>query len=253
MTKSEKTRSNRGKTALFARIGRASLHEQAAEELRRSIIRGELTPGMALSEAEYSAILGVSRTPFREALKLLAAEHLVILRSNRSAIVAPLVREEVANLFEVMSGVERIGAELAAVRINERELKRLATLQERMEKMTQQRKLTEYSMLNRSVHELIVACARNPVLTTTHDWLMSRVERARFQALSSKMRWDESLREHQMILEALGRKDSDAAGHLLAQHVRRTGDVVTESLDAYSQNIKSGEPENAEPELSVEA
>src|SRR5690242_6794465 len=82
------------------KVSRTGLHEQAAERLRQSIIRGELAPGVQLVEAEISELLDISRTPLREALKLLAAEGLVELRRNRSARVRPMRPDELAELFE---------------------------------------------------------------------------------------------------------------------------------------------------------
>ena len=96
------------------RLVRSSLHEEAAARLRALIIRGDLQPGEPLVEADLCEALGVSRTPLREALKLLAAEGLVQLRLNRSAIVALIRREDIEELFEAAAGIERIGAELAA-------------------------------------------------------------------------------------------------------------------------------------------
>src|SRR4051812_42900832 len=90
------------------RVSRAGLHAQAAARLRTLIIRGDLAPAEALNELQLSEALGISRTPLREALKLLEAEGLVELRLNRSARIAPLRQDEIAELFEAVSGIERI-------------------------------------------------------------------------------------------------------------------------------------------------
>ena len=105
-------------------------------------------------EVELSGLLGVSRTPLREALKLLAAEGLVELRLNRSAVVAPVRCEEIAELFEAVSGIERIAAELAAVRMTARDLQRLRDLHERMERFHEAGELRDYFDLNQQIHEL---------------------------------------------------------------------------------------------------
>src|SRR5688572_17421315 len=90
------------------RVVRSGLHEEAALRLRALIVRGDLPPGETLVETELCDALGVSRTPLREALKLLAAEGLIELRLNRSAVVAPIRREEIAELFEAVAGIERM-------------------------------------------------------------------------------------------------------------------------------------------------
>lgn len=212
------------------RLVRSGLHEQAAIRLRSLIVRGDLPPGEPLVEADLCDALGVSRTPLREALKLLAAQGLVELRLNRSAIVAPIRREEIQDLFEAVAGIERIAAELAAVRMTARDHEKLASLQERMERHHDAGELREYFALNQQIHEFIIASSRNGALKSTHEGLMARVERARFFALSSRERWDESVEEHRQVMRALAARDSDKAGRLLAHHVMRTGQVVDDAL-----------------------
>jgi DNA-binding GntR family transcriptional regulator len=214
------------------RVVRSGLHEEAAQRLRSSIIRGDLSPGEQIVESELCEALGISRTPLREAIKLLAAEGLVQLRLNRSAIVAPIRREEIDELFETVAGIERIGAELAAIRMTDRDHEKLANLQERMERHHDAGELREYFDLNQQIHAFILGCARNGALKSTHAALMARVERARFFALSSRERWDESVDEHRQIMEALASRDGDRAGRLLAHHIMRTGEVVNDALHA---------------------
>ena len=242
-----KSRSSLSATRL--RVPRAGLHEQAAARLRMLIVRGDLAPGEPLMEVELSGLLGVSRTPLREALKLLAAEGLVELRLNRSAVVAPVRCEEIAELFEAVSGIERIAAELAAVRMTARDLQRLRDLHERMERFHRGGELRDYFDLNQQIHNFIVACAGNNALKSTHDTLMARVERARFLALSSRPRWDELVREHVEILEALENREGERAGKLLAHHVQRTGQVVNDALHAAGEtndeSDRASEPNSA--------
>lgn len=209
---------------------RVALHELARDRLRTLIVHGDLAPGTALQETQLSEELGISRTPLREALKLLAAEGLLELRSNRSAQIAPLRQSEIDDLFEVIGAIEGIAAQLAASRITNQELRRLTQLQERMEAHHDSGKLEEYFRINQEIHGFIVACARNGVLKSTHDTLLARAERARYFALSSRTRWDDSVREHRQILKALKAHDADEASRALTQHVLRTGRAVSEQL-----------------------
>jgi len=224
------------------RVVRAGLHEEAATRLRTLIIRGELRPGEQLTEAGLSEALGISRTPLREALKLLAAEGLVELRLNRSAVVAPLRPSELGDLFETVAGVERIAAELAALRMNQKDVQKLKALQERMERCHAADELRDYFECNQQIHRFIVSCAKNTALQSTHDALLARVERARFFALSSHQRWDESVEEHRQILDALEIRDSAGAGQLLAQHVLRTGQAVSAFLVGEPEARDENEP-----------
>ena len=246
MARAQKTLKIPSNRKVRLRVVRSGLHEEAALRLRSLIVRGDLPPGEALVEGELCAALGVSRTPLREALKLLAAEGLVELRLNRSAIVAPIRREEIDELFEVVAGVERIGAELAAMRMTARDHDKLATLQQRMERHHDAGELREYFELNQQIHQFILGCARNAALRSTHEALMARVERARFFALSSRKRWDESVEEHRAIMRALAALDGDKAGRLLAQHVRRTGQVVNDALHADRAEAPKGASDRRE-------
>ena len=223
------------------RVPRAGLHEQAAARLRILIVRGDLSPGEMLFETELSEALGVSRTPLREALKQLASEGLVELRLNRSAIVAPLRRDELAELFEALSGIERCAAEFAAKRMDASDIERLEMLQTRIETHRDRGELREYFEINQQIHAAIVGFARNTALKAARDLLLPRAERARFQALHVGGRWDESVREHQEILAALKARNGERAGRLLGQHVWRTGQVVADTLQG-----ETGDPGSAE-------
>jgi DNA-binding GntR family transcriptional regulator len=212
------------------KLKRMGLHERAAARMRAMIIRGELPPGSPTQETKLSESLGVSRTPLREAMKVLAAEGLVELRPNRSPRIADLNIAGVFELFEALAGIERLAAELAAQRATTRELQRLRILQNRMESYHQGRKLDEYFAINGEIHSLIVKAARNAPLREAHETLLSRAERARYLALGAERRWSNSVEEHAAILVALEAHDSETAGRLLCLHVQRTGTALWEVL-----------------------
>ena len=212
-------------------VDRAALHARAAERLRAMIVRGELAPGEAIGEAELCAALGMSRTPLREALKLLAAEGLVDLKANRGARVASLRAEETDGLFEAVAGIERIAAELAARRADARALRGLRALQDRIERHHGRGELGDYFALNQRIHQEIVAAAGNAALAAAHGSLLARAERARlFAVTASSARWSESVDEHREILAALEARDAERAGRALERHVLRTGEVVRAAL-----------------------
>lgn len=224
------------------RVPRTGLHERAATRLRLLIVRGDLAPGQQLLEADLSDALGVSRTPLREALKQLASEGLVELRLNRTAVVAPLRRDELTELFEALSGIERCAAELAATRIGPRDLEQLEAWQASIEWHHGRGEMRHYFEINQQIHRAIVGFARNGVLKATHDVLLPRAERARFFGLSVLGRWDESVRDHQEILEALRAGDAALAGQLLGNHVRRTGEVVASALPVQADDADGAKP-----------
>lgn len=211
-------------------VQRVGLHQEARDRLRGMIVRGQLSPGSDIGEAGLSEVLGMSRTPIREALKLLAAEGLVELRSHRGALVMPFHAEEIPALFEVAAGIERLGAERAASRATAAELAELRQLQKLMERHHEVAARDLYFDLNQRIHRAIVAAAGNAVLTATHDMLFARVERVRFFALNSQPRWDESVREHREILVALEDRNPARAGRAVAEHVMQTGERAMKLL-----------------------
>lgn len=212
------------------KLKRMGLHERAAARMRTMIIRGELPPGSQTQETKLSKAFGVSRTPLREAMKLLAAEGLIELRPNRSPRIADIAIEDISELFEALAGIERLAAELAAERATERDLARLRTLQTRMEGHHRNGRLDAYFAINGEIHNIIVRMARNTPLREAHETLISRAERARYLALGADKRWSNSVDEHANILAALEARDSAAAGRLLGAHVRQTGNALLEVL-----------------------
>ncbi|GJD48960.1 hypothetical protein OPKNFCMD_1686 [Methylobacterium crusticola] len=209
---------------------RVGLHVQAAQRLRDLIVAGTLPAGAALVETDLSAALGISRTPLREALKLLAVEGLIELRPNRSPRVAELRPAEVTELFEAVAGIERLAAELAALRLLPAELDRLRGLQAAMEGHHRAQELAPYFAINHQIHALIVAAARNGPLREAHEALHARAELARRRALDDRTRWDESVAEHRAILAALEARDAPRAGALLGAHVAHTGTALLAGL-----------------------
>ncbi|MBB3459017.1 DNA-binding GntR family transcriptional regulator [Rhizobium sp. BK313] len=215
----------------IAPINRARpLHEEVVDRLRDMIIEGEIGVGDRLHEIGLSEILNVSRTPLREAVKLLATEGLVELLPGRGARVAALSPDDVEELFEVISGLERLAAELAAARMTARDLERLQRMHEKMAVHFQKGERHEYFAINHAIHEAIVAAAKNAMLSATHASLMAKARRGRYTALASDARWREAMAEHETLMQALAKRDGKLAGDILFEHDRRTGETTREIL-----------------------
>lgn len=225
-------RKNKAMLDTQMRLPRAGLHEQAAERLRQMIVHGVLLPGAPLIEGELSDALGVSRTPLREALKLLAQQGLVELRANRSASVRAMRAEQITDLFEALAGIERLAAERAAERITPAELQELATLQADIVRDHRAGQRERYFAANRRIHRLIVEAGRNIAMADIHARLLDQAEQVRFFALRLEDRWEQSIAEHQDILDAIIARDGDRAGRLLGGHVGHTADTVARCLAA---------------------
>jgi DNA-binding GntR family transcriptional regulator len=196
------------------------LHEEVVARLRHLLIEGEIPPGGRVPERDLCVALGISRTPLREALKVLAAEGHVILLPNRGARAAKLTAKDVRDLFDVCEGLEAIAGELACKRISDDELAEIAFLHHEMERHYERRDLPQYYRCNRAIHEAIIRAADNPVLSSLYDSVTARIRRARYVAPMPPAHWELALREHEAILNALERRDGSGLAHILRRHLR---------------------------------
>jgi DNA-binding GntR family transcriptional regulator len=213
-------------------IPRASLHEQAATRLRQMLVEGAIAPGAKLNERELCELLQVSRTPLREAIKMLASEGLVELLPHRGAIAVALDEQAVRDTFEVMGGLEALSGELAAERITDEELAEIRATHYEMLAAYTRRDLSNYYRLNAQIHRAINAAAKNPVLSATYDRINARLQALRFRSNQDGAKWKNAMREHEQMMEALAARDAAAMRKVLASHLQNKLDVVLELLHA---------------------
>ncbi len=213
-------------------IPRTGLHEQAAHRLRQMLVENRIQPGAKLNERELSEVLQVSRTPLREAIKMLAAEGLVELLPNRGAIAVELSETDILNTFEVMSGLEAQSGALAAERITDTELAEIKAMHYEMLAAWTRRDLPTYYRLNAAIHRAINAAAKNPVLTATYNQVNARLQALRFRSNQDGEKWKAAVKEHEQMIDALTRRDAGAMRAVLASHLNNKLDVVIEQLRA---------------------
>jgi DNA-binding GntR family transcriptional regulator len=217
-------------TAEVISIPRAALHEQVAQRLRPMLVEGRIAPGAKLNERELAELLHVSRTPLREAIKMLAAEGLVELVPNRGAIAVSLNEADVLNTFEVMAGLEAQSGELAAQRITPEELAEVQAMQFEMLAAYTRRDLSAYYSINARIHNAISAAAKNPVLTTVYNQVNARLQALRFRSNQDGEKWKRAVKEHEKMIEALVARDGAAMREVLLGHLFNKRDVVLEQL-----------------------
>lgn len=235
------TNASSGVAPVKKRLQRQSLHLEVADNLRDMIVEGALPPGQRISEADLCDQFGISRTPMREALKVLASEGLVEIKPNRGTRVSEITLEDIDELFEAVSGIERLCAELTTEKMTASELEHLKGLHERMTNYFKKGQRHDYFRLNQETHNLIVQLSGNSVLRDVHANIMIKVRRARYLAILSVERWEESVEEHAGILEAMEIRDADLVGKRVRDHVRKTGEIVKKSFNA--ENNNSGKPQ----------
>lgn len=205
----------------------ASRHEILLAGLRTMIADGELTPGARVPEPLLCERFGVSRTPLREALKVLAAEGLIELLPNRGARIARLTAADAEAVLQVVGALEALAGELACARLDAATLAELRALHYQMLAHRLRDELADYYRINRRIHETIVAAAGNPVLATLYHGLSGRVQRVRYLAPMSPAQWDRALADHEEILTALEARDARRLGEILRRHLdHKAGDVI---------------------------
>jgi len=220
-------------------ISRLPLHEQVAEQIRRMIVKGKLAPGEKIHVTDLAKDMDVSLTPMREALKVLAKENLVELMTNRGARVSDITVEGTRSLFEVISRLEALAAELAAMRITDDELDELEELHASMRQRHEASELAEYFELNRRIHDLVVDAAKNPDLSRLRTSLSFQVERARFLSVATPGHRDRSMADHERLMEALRLRDAQAARDVWQLHLERAGEETCRLVAHWREGEKT--------------
>lgn len=215
-----------------------ALHEQAAHRLRQMLVENRIAPGAKLNERELSDELNVSRTPLREAIKMLAAEGLVELLPNRGAIAVELTEADVLNTFEVMAGLEAQSGELAALRITDAELAEIKAMHYEMLAAYTRQDLPGYYRLNAAIHSAINTAAKNPLLTATYSQVNARLQALRFKSNQDGEKWKAAVKEHEQMINALSAHDPVAMRAVLMSHLINKRDVVIDQLRAASDALK---------------
>ena len=216
-------------------ITRASLHDELAVRLRRMIVEDELEPGARINERELCDVFGVSRTPLREALKVLAREGYVRLTPNRGATVAELTAKDLEEAFPIMGALEALAGELAAENATDEQIAAILADHERMRDAFAAGDRPRYFALNEAIHLAIAAASGNAMLDAMQRSLDGRVRRGRYQANISEGRWRQAMAEHEELAEALAARDGQRLAEVMRRHLRnkltalRDGIVTRES------------------------
>ncbi|MFK7764591.1 MAG: GntR family transcriptional regulator [Roseobacter sp.] len=220
-------------TAAPQAITRTSLHRELVDRLQQMLINGELAPGTKVPEKSLCGQFGVSRTPMREALKVLASEGLVRLEPNRGAWVTQVTVSEVNEVFPVLGALEALSGELACQHITDAEIEHVRALHAQMVESYAVRDLDVYFAINQRIHRAILTAARNDTLKTSCQALSLRMQRARYLANMSEERWRIAIGEHEKILQFLTARDGQKLAQTLSEHM----DTKRASIVKWLENV----------------
>lgn len=197
------------------------LAEDIADRLRRDILSGRLAPGDSVKERDNAAELGVSRTPMREAIRILANEGLIDLRPSRSPIVAqPSLREVIDNI-DVLRALEVLSGELACRNASRDDIEAIEALQVRLDTAPEGTDPLDTFEIDMAFHRAIAEASHNPSLVETHRAYLARLWRVRYLSARLRSGKERSYRQHREIIAGLRERDAETVGRVIASHIDR--------------------------------
>ncbi len=217
-------------------IERASLHATVTTRVRDLIVEGHLAPGAAIPEVELAAQLGISRTPLREALKVLASEGLVELLPRRGAVVKVFTARDAQDMLTLLALLEEHAGALAC-RASDEAIAAVVALHERMRGHYERRERADYFRLNQEIHNAIVHAAGNPTLDLLHGILRTRMRRIRYIGNNAPDNWAAAMAEHEAFIGALQGRDGARLGRLLREHIENTWPRVANVVAAAENGV----------------
>lgn len=203
-----------------------SLHDEVAAQLRERIFAGELTPGTFLDEATLAEQMKISRTPLREALKVLTAEGLVRHEPRRGCFVNEVTEQDLDEIFPVIALLEGRCAFEAAQHATDADLAALKDLHNKLSRHAKAKRINEYYETNFAIHEAIIALAGNRWLAGVIGDLRKIVKLARLQQLHAPGRLEQSLSEHLAVFAALKARDPEGADAAMRTHLTRQREAL---------------------------
>lgn len=207
--------------------GAPTLPQQIANRIRRDILTGDLAPGAQIKERDNAAEMGVSRTPMREAIRILAQEGLVILRPARSPIVAAPTLKEVLDDIAVMRVLEMLACELALQNATADEVAQVMALHEKMVEISDTADPVDFFDIDMAFHRAIVAASHNPSLIESHDGYLAKLWRSRFLSARQRSNRERVLDQHGNIARGLAQRDRELMLTDAADHLQRLGEHIT--------------------------
>ncbi|MHB1199923.1 MAG: GntR family transcriptional regulator [Polaromonas sp.] len=195
-----------------------ALYEEVAELLRQRIFNRELIPGSWIDELKLAEEYGISRTPLREALKVLATEGLVTMKVRRGAYVTEVSERDLADVYHLLALLESDAARVVAAQANESQLKELQSLHNELEKAADNRE--RFFEINEAFHMRLLEIANNRWRDLMVADLRKVMKLNRHNSLLKSGRIEESLAEHRAIMAALAARDSDASAQRMREHFR---------------------------------
>ena len=198
--------------------------------LRQAILKGELEPGERLMEMQLAEQLGVSRTPIREAIRKLELEGLVLMIPSRGAIVAKITEKDLKDVLEVRASLERLSTKLACERMEEETIEELREAQEAFKAALRGDDITLQAQKDVEFHDVIYKSTNNLRLIQMLNNLREQMYRYRLEYLKDGTSHQKLVEEHEAIIEALSRRDTEETTNIMVGHVYNQEQAVMRKI-----------------------
>lgn len=207
------------------------LRDVVFNTLREAILKGELKPGERLMELQLASKLGVSRTPIREAIRMLELEGLAVTIPRKGAEVAKMTEKDMEDVLQIRKALDALAVQLACDKITELQLRSLKLAMKNFEESTRSRDVKKVAQADVEFHDAIYKAADNPKLMNLLNNLREQMYRYRMEYLKDRQTHTELLKEHEEILKALEEKDEESAIRVTCRHVVRQKEHIIAILN----------------------
>lgn len=202
------------------------LRDVVFNTLREAILKGNLKPGERLMELQLASKLGVSRTPIREAIRMLEQEGLAVTTPRKGAEVAKMTLKDMEDVLEIRDALDELAVRIACQKITDEQLKQLEDVKELFEKNTQTNNVKNIAEADVSFHDVIYEATGNPKLVTLLNNLREQVYRYRVEYIKDPKNYPTLIAEHEAILDSLKNRDVKNAVEAMHVHVANQAEAV---------------------------
>ncbi|MEI3339256.1 MAG: GntR family transcriptional regulator [Eubacterium sp.] len=202
------------------------LRDVVFQTLRAAILKGELKPGERLMELQLAAKLGVSRTPIREAIRMLEQEGLAVTIPRKGAEVAKMTEKDMEDVLLIRCSLEDLAVRLSCDKISAAELQELRIAMEDFEKKTKSDNVVEIAKADVTFHDILYKAADNPKLLLLLNNLREQMYRYRVEYLKDKNIYGRLIEEHRQMYDAIMSKDKERVADYVEKHLHNQAEAV---------------------------
>lgn len=206
------------------------LRDVVFNTLREAILKGELKPGERLMELQLAAKLGVSRTPIREAIRMLEQEGLAVTMPRKGAEVAKMTLKDMEDVLEIREALDELAAQVACIRISEEQLERLQEKKTDFEHILKSGDVKLMAEADVRFHDVIYEATGNPKLVNLLNNLREQIYRYRVEYIKDANNHPILIKEHEAIYTALKERNEQAAILAIREHVENQATAVKEVI-----------------------